>query len=72
MCTNTLMNYFFGTQMVFQQERPIFLREQANKLYDVCPYFITKNLIDFPVACVTPAILMVILFWFVGFDHSFE
>ena len=39
----------FGNLLTFQLERPIFLREQANQLYSVTPYYLAKILIDMPV-----------------------
>lgn len=45
-CTNIFMGTFFRTLTVFQLERPVFLREQANNMYGLFPYFMTKNLID--------------------------
>lgn len=44
--TNTFMGIFFGTVNVFQVERPVFLREQANQMYGLFPYFLTKNMIE--------------------------
>jgi hypothetical protein len=53
-------------------ERPVFLREQANNLYTILPYFLTKNAIELPPAFITPAIQMVIMYWGIGYDHFFE
>ena len=41
MCQN-----YFGTILTFQLERAVFVREQANKLYGVLPYFFAKNMMD--------------------------
>lgn len=43
---NTFMGAFFGVLTVFQIERPVFLREQANKMYGLVPYFMTKNMLE--------------------------
>lgn len=37
--TNVFMGNLMNTILVFQRERPVFLREQANKMYSVGPYF---------------------------------
>lgn len=34
--------------LVFIDERPLFLREQAGRFYDVMPYYIAKDLIELP------------------------
>jgi hypothetical protein len=51
------MGTFFGTLTVFQLERPVFLREQANQMYGLTPYFLTKNMIDMPLLFLTPLLL---------------
>jgi len=37
-----LVNYYYSTLLVFQQERSVFLREQANKMYRILPYYQAK------------------------------
>ena len=64
---STLMNNYFGTILTFQLERPVFLRETANKMYNVLPYFITKNMIELPVTLITPLVLLLIIFWGIKF-----
>lgn len=48
MAVSTFMNNYFGVILVFQSERPVFLREQANKMYGVFPYYMSKMLIELP------------------------
>ena len=45
MITWNYMGNFFASLQVFQQERPVFLREQANKLYNFIPYFFANSAI---------------------------
>ena len=45
---NFFMGNMFNAILVFQAERPVFLREQANKMYGVFPYFMAKTLMDTP------------------------
>lgn len=45
MITWNYMGNFFGSLQVFQQERPVFLREQANKMYSFLPYFLANSAI---------------------------
>lgn len=42
------MMALMGTIGLFQNERPVFLREQANKMYDVGIYFNAKTLTELP------------------------
>lgn len=67
---NNFMGTFFGTLNVFQLERPVFLREQANQMYGLTAYFLTKNLIDMPILLIQPLIVLVIVFWGIGFYDS--
>lgn len=57
---NQFMMNMFNTLMVFQLERPVFLREQANKMYGVLPYFLAKNITDLPVLLLTPLLTALI------------
>jgi ABC-type multidrug transport system permease subunit len=43
-----------GSVLTFIDERPLFLREQANKLYDVGPYYLAKDLVEFPLTVLIP------------------
>ena len=65
--------FFFwtaGTLLAFQLERPVFLREQANKMYDVKPYFFAKNILEAPFALLTPLISLLVTYWCCGFKHN--
>ena len=62
-CMCTFMAPMMMTVNVFQLERPVFLREQANKLYSFLPYYISKNAIEVPVALLAPLIQELILYW---------
>ena len=67
-----LMGYYFGSILTFQLERPVFLREQANNLYSPLPYFISKNMVEFPVSLITPLVQLCVIFWGVGMIHFFK
>jgi hypothetical protein len=62
----------FNALLVFQQERPVFLRESANKMYTVLPYFIAKNIVDMPFNFITPLITSLIVYFAFGFYNSFS
>lgn len=64
------MGPFMMTTSTFQGERPVFLREQANKMYTVFPYYIAKVLSDIPVFLVVPMIFTLITFFSIGFTRQ--
>lgn len=65
------MGNMFNALMVFQQERPVFLREQANKMYSVLPYFVAKNIMDIPILLITPLLTALINYFAFGLFLSF-
>jgi ABC-type multidrug transport system permease subunit len=60
------MQNLMGTILVFQQERPVFLREQANKMYSVTAYYLAKILIETPILALTPMIFALIVYFGIG------
>lgn len=52
--------------LTFQIERPIFLREQANKMYAIIPYYVAKILIDAPAVIIAPMLFSVIVYFKIG------
>ena len=56
--------------MVFQLERPIFLREQFNQLYGVIPYYFAKLITEIPVLILTPLIYSSMIYFAVGLERS--
>eukprot|EP00347_Sterkiella_histriomuscorum_P007150 403350075 len=55
-----------GNLLTFQEERPVFIREQANKMYNVGPYFAAKMILDLPVLVIQPLIWEIIVYFGVG------
>jgi ABC-2 type transporter len=47
-CIDQTMANMLGTITIFCDERPVFLREQANAMYGILPYYLTKTLFDLP------------------------
>lgn len=66
MCVATFMPGYMMTGLTFQTERPVFLREQANKMYDVLPYYCAKILADIPTFFIIPVIFTAITYYAVG------
>lgn len=56
----------FGSVISFQLERPVFLREQANKMYSPACYFIAKFVVETPVAVLAPLAWLLIIYWGCG------
>ena len=60
------------TIVTFQTERPVFLREQANKMYDVVPYYFAKTIAEIPVFTIIPLIFTSITYYMVGYNDLTE
>ena len=66
-CMATFMAPFMMTTTVFSNERPVFLREQANKMYNVVPYYVAKILADVPSFIITPLIFNAVTYYLIGY-----
>ena len=55
-----------GTILTFQAERPVFLREQANKMYSVSAYYVAKIAAETPVLAFTPMVFAIIVYFKIG------
>lgn len=58
-CIIQMFTGALGNVLQFIDERPLFLREQANKLYDVLPYYLAKDLVELPIMIIIPMMLSV-------------
>ena len=65
----TFMPTYMMTNIVFQTERPVFLREQANKMYGVVPYYLAKLLTDIPGFIIVPSAFIAITYFAVGLNN---
>ena len=63
--------WLFGTIITFQLERDVFLREQANKLYYPSAYWVSKNMVEAPVALFAPLLTLLVVYWLVYYSHFF-
>mmetsp|Transcript_23349 Transcript_23349/g.20737 ORF Transcript_23349/g.20737 Transcript_23349/m.20737 type:complete len:189 (-) Transcript_23349:122-688(-) len=63
---NLIMSTFQSVLLVFISERPVFLREYANKTYAIWSYFLSKSLIEIPFEVIFPTILSVLIYFSVG------
>jgi len=53
-------------------ERGLFLREQANRMYGVLPYYLTKSFVELPYQLVMPWLFSVIIYWAIGYRNTAE
>lgn len=51
----------------FPLERPVFLREYTGNMYSSCAYFVSKAMIELPLAFLQFSIVFGIVYWFLGF-----
>ena len=59
-----------GTILSFSEERPAFLRDQANKMYSVGPYYMTKVFIEMPVYVIIPMVNLLIVYFGIGVRYQ--
>jgi ABC-type multidrug transport system permease subunit len=72
LCINNTMMPLMGTLGLFQNERPVFLREQANNMYSIFIYFLTKTMTEQPINLMAPFMNCLIVYYAMGFDHTFD
>ncbi len=63
---NNFMTIIFGTVLSFPLERGVFLREHANKLYGVLPYYLSKNLTESPIGLLVTFLYGAIVYFLVN------
>eukprot|EP00347_Sterkiella_histriomuscorum_P009468 403341097 len=71
-CINQTMMNLMGCLLIFQEERPVFLREQANKMYNVAPYFLAKVGVELPIQIFTPLLWWIVCYFGVGLTVTAE
>lgn len=53
--------------VTFPAEKPIYLKESANKMYSLSWYFLSRNIVEMPVIILVPIFSSLIIYWMVGF-----
>ena len=66
MCVATFMPPYMMTGLTFQIERPVFLREQANQMYGILPYYLAKIISDIPSFLIIPVVFTAITYFAIG------
>ena len=64
------MNPLLMTSQTFQEERPVFLREQAGDMYSVTAYYASKIFVDLPIFIIIPLLVSLITYFGIGFTLS--
>jgi len=45
---NQIMTALYSVLLTFLSERPVFLREYANRMYGIWTYFVSKSIVEIP------------------------
>ena len=59
---------FLPTVIVFQSEKPVFVRERAGNMYDIWVYATTKMIAEIPIMLLVPLLLVVFVYPSIGFQ----
>jgi len=65
---NIAFNAVQNVILIFPDERPVFLREVNNNMYNVGPYFWSKVTTELPMSILTPTIFGCLVYYAVGFS----
>lgn len=63
---------FLPTVIVFQGEKPIYVRERDSGLYHIWIYATTKLLAEMPIYLIVPLLLNLMLFFVIGYIDRFS
>jgi len=61
---------YMGTLLTFNTERTIIVREQANQLYGIIPYYWARSLVETPLFLFLPMLYSLIIYFGVGLSIS--
>ena len=62
------MNFnFLPTVIVFQGEKPIYVRERDSGMYDIWVYAMTKWFAEIPIMLIVPFLINVCIYFSIGF-----
>jgi len=62
-----MMLNFLPTVIIFQSEKPVFVRERAGNMYDVWIYATTKMIAEIPIMLIAPMILTLLVYFSIGY-----
>lgn len=61
---------FLPTVIVFQSEKPVFVRERAGNMYDIWVYATTKMIAEIPIMLLVPLLLLIFVYPSIGFQDK--
>ena len=61
-----VMSSLQSVSVIFIMERPVFLREYANKTYGIWSYYMTKSVIEIPFQLILPVLVSIMIYFTVG------
>lgn len=70
LCVMQMFLNFLPTVIVFQGEKPVFMRERAGNMYDVWVYATTKMIAEIPIMLITPLILALMVYFAIGYQDK--
>ena len=70
------MSAYMTTLTIFNDERPVIVREQANQMYDIFPYYFSRVIVENPLFLLSPLLFSTIMYFGVGLtidaEHFFK
>lgn len=63
---------FLPTVIIFQGEKPVYIRERDSGLYQIWIYASTKLAAEIPIMLFVPLLLNSLLFWVVGYENRID
>lgn len=63
---------FQSTVVVFQQEKPIYVRERDAGMYDIWVYATTKLIAEQPIILLVPLLMNILVYFSIGFENTFS
>jgi len=72
LCVMQMFLNFLPTVIVFQGEKPVFVRERASNMYDIWIYATTKMFAEIPIMLFTPMLLNLLIYFSIGFQDKFS
>lgn len=69
---NIAFNAIQNVILIFPDERPVFLREVNNNMYNTGPYFWAKIISELPFSLMTPVLFGAIVYYAIGYTSFFS
>nr|APD26533.1 ATP-binding cassette transporter subfamily G-like 5 protein [Brachionus koreanus] len=63
--------FLFGVVNTFPIDLVLVYRESKNRIYSITPYYLVKQIAEFPKLIILPAIMVTIVYWMAGLNDNF-